>query len=528
MNLLDEATSIQLADDYNSDISCVRLLAFPAPIFDAGSFIMGDCPSGRRYFARVIGPQRNLNRAGLTALDPTSINQLEKVQLGEYTRDVVVEECWYYEAQLLQQIEGGDVGSVLVRPLIGTTWRAATVDQAQQFLHLPGGHAAHRIGELSAGGIPLEIDARTLRHHVLVAGAIGSGKSNVIAKAIFAALDLGLFVIIYDHKPDYQHIDQCNDELLDHAAGRAIDRVSFWGLGKSGRIRRDERMISVPAHDLDRSMLCQSIFYWDNEHLQAECMETLLLYYINNCNGKNWTLAEFVKALPAQIADVPKKFGGYQPNESSYFTMLRKLGSPGRIPSFIDAALPGPESGELSVRRRADPSFRLGDLARPGEAMVVRVSAESSGRVYGLFLSYLLEQASRMRANDKGSPGVVHKVDEAQVIFSGGDHFKGAFGGALERQMRLGRSRNISFVLGVQAAGAVPPQIRQHCNSAIIMRHNNLDQLRHASERLCDEDRAAVLTFTPGEALVDLFGASGLVHCRMDRSPCMLTKESWS
>ena len=116
-------------------------------------------------------------------------------------------------------------------------------------------------------------------------------------------------------------------------------------------------------------------------------------------------------------------------------------------------------------------------------------------------------------------------IDEAQDLFSStSSHFKAMVNEALAPAVRKGRSRFICLVFGVQAASAVPEEIAQNLNTQIIMRHNNMELARLASSRASKEQLALTDTFGPGEALVYLWGASGIVHCQMRRSPFRLDK----
>ena len=119
---------------------------------------------------------------------------------------------------------------------------------------------------------------------------------------------------------------------------------------------------------------------------------------------------------------------------------------------------------------------------------------------------------------------IVMIIDEAQELFRGSGELKRAMGNILGESIRRGRSRNICHVVAVQAAREVPSELMNNLNSRIILRHKDPDQLRAALPGASPEQLGLVLTLAPGEALVDLFGATALIHCQLRRSPFKLTK----
>ena len=91
--------------------------------------------------------------------------------------------------------------------------------------------------------------------------------------------------------------------------------------------------------------------------------------------------------------------------------------------------------------------------------------------------------------------------------------------------LRKGRSKQLGFVIAVQSASQVPSSIVQNLNSRIIQGQKAEEELKHAIPGLSKELLKMVLSFGPGEALLDLFGTRSIVHAQMAPSPFMLTKE---
>lgn len=96
---------------------------------------------------------------------------------------------------------------------------------------------------------------------------------------------MGFSVIIYDQKPDYQHIDQPNNDVQKilnengHTEQninwvRGID-ANFYYLGEDSTTFKGTE-IAIPASEFDPSVLAAVMYYPPNENNQREEFETLL------------------------------------------------------------------------------------------------------------------------------------------------------------------------------------------------------------------------------------------------------------
>jgi len=518
-------TIIQIPDALATDPTTINCYAFNEASLPAGGFVLVEClVSGRHYLGQVICPQLNFNRDGLGPTDVTTVNQLEHLQAQRLGRDVVVKEVHYYRIHLLKDVTGGAPTSVRRRPQIGSLGRAATDEEVIRFLSLPAGRPESLLGFVTDSTVPVCVDARVLSLHILVAGATGSGKSNTNANIVVAGLNEGRCAILLDHKPDYQNVDEPNDETtLPFRQG--ISGACFWRLGDDGHgARADECPISVPASELDPRVLAHTICFQPSERNAAEVLDTLLCRYAEMCEGKPWSLDQFFDALPANVKELEAKFG-IEVNSQTYAAMRHRLRRRSRRPVWIDAAVRS-ANRDFFGSGGARP-FDLRAVARAGRLIVLRIpSSQGDGRSYGLFLSYILREAYRMREEAPGdSPRLLFVIDEAQDIFNAGKSFQEAAGEMLSAHIRKGRSRGIGFVISVQSADAVPEDIRNNLNSQLIHRHNNSRQAREAMTRATPEQLAQTDTFGPGECLAHLSGASAVVHARMRQSPFKLTKE---
>lgn len=522
MNRINEC-AVQLYDDPKSDRASAKYISFSTPFLRAGQFVIVECgASGRKFLGNVSGANLNFNRNSLSATDNTAVNQLEQITFGMMNREVAVKEIFFYEVLLLKEIIGGRAESVRLRPQIGALARPATEKEIVDLLGLPDIIDGNQIGWIIDTSVQICISKDILKQHLLIAGATGSGKTNTIANAVAAAINMGMCVVVFDHKPDYQHAHLKNDEPPLQNYFMALDNVEYWYVGQSLSVPgREESPVLVAANDLDPLMLSATIFHGAAEDLQAESCHFLMLAWISKCADKNevWTMQGFRQWLRSnEIKEVSEKL-----NKTTFGAIQRKIELPGRIPNWIDAT-----PSTMSSRMFKGPTkvFKADELIRSGRIVVIRVgSGTGEAREYGLLLSHVMEKISdRARAHKLPCP-VAMVIDEAQDIFSASRQFKEAALGNLDRHIRKGRSLGLYYTIGVQSADAVPESIINNLNSRIIHRHNSPEQVRVAANMATDDQRRMTATFSAGEALTFLIGSNSIVHARMRRSPFKLTKE---
>lgn len=517
--MTDIDRGIQLYDDLGCDIGMARFVSYDRPAFRAAQFVIIDCPSGRRFFGSVSGPNRNYNRDALQPHSSAAINQLESVQDGKMDRAVVVSEFYVYDVHLVRDISGDSASSVRVRPQIASRLRPANEDEIMRYMNLPPVHPETQIGMLIDTDIPLCVSRHTNNHHMLIAGATGGGKSNTIAGVITSALNLDTFVLVLDHKPDYQNVHEPNDEARAEAYCRGIDDVQYWRVGKE-RAGQKETRIHVQACDLDPAMLAATICYQKSEANQMEELEGIIENFAALQNGERYG----IKELRDHIAALRPGSNESGINVKTLDAIKNKVRRSARVPTWIT-----PERTQalgMMMGYQAQPErFDVSTIIKPGRAAVIRIGGGAeNGREYGLLLSYILDQIDNYVAKGK-SPPIMIVIDEAQDIFCAEDSFKRVAEAMLDRHIRKGRSKRIGYTIGVQSADAVPESIMNNLNSRIIHRHNGSHMVKTALTMATEEQRHMTNTFGPGEALVQMVGSIGIVHARMRMSPFKLTKE---
>jgi len=561
-------TLIQIPDTINSDLSLICGYTFNEPELSANDFvIVEDRASQRNYFGQVVGPQANLNRSALGPQDNATINAFEQLEQNNYAREVVVREVYFYQVNLIKDITQDPPSSVRRRPQIGSIARQATEDEIIRYLSLPPANESYRIGQIIDTNIGIYVNPRTLFYQTLIAGSTGSGKTNSCANYIRAALQMDFAVIIYDHKPDYQHIDRPNQDAIDilNRNGQTGQdttwieggNADFYYLGEESSAFQGTP-IAIPASEFDPAVLAAVMYYPPNETNSREEFETLLEEFDDerhaDQNGNEpviWTLGDFfqwVTSYNPQSPNAPwqppeharERLGGRQ--AQTYRAMVAKMLRRNRRPAWVDGGLPiRPTANPNATRgRRASPSaavfgqdqtpqqpqwFDPTNLLQPGRALVIRVGQAGGGRDYGLFLNYMLKRVYDLKEQRQITFPVLHHIDEAQDLFNGSKQFASAIGNVLSEGVRKGRSRQIAFTIAVQSAAQIPDDILNNLNTRIIHRHNRASEAQRALEKAADAQISMTKNFGPGEALVDLFGASAVVNARMRLSPFQLTTE---
>jgi hypothetical protein len=555
-------TLIQIPDTINSDLSLICGYTFNQPELSANDFvIVEDRASHRNYFGQVVGPQANLNRSALGPQDNATINAFEQLEQNNYARDVVVREVYFYQVNLIKDITQDPPSSVRRRPQIGSIARLATENEIITYLNLPEADERYRIGQIIDTNIGIYLSSKTLFYQSLIAGSTGSGKTNSCANYIRAALQMGFAVIIYDHKPDYQHIDTQNQDAIDilNPNGQTdqdttwIEGVNadFYYLGEESSAFRRGTPIAIPASEFDPAVLAAVMYPHENN--AREEFETFLEEFDDeqqaesNSNERvNWTLAEFYRWVTSnQNTWQPPESARERlkgPQLSTYRTMVSKMTRRNRRPTWVDGGLPIRPTANHNATRARRPSasaavfgqaqtpqqpqwFDPTNLLQPGRALVIRVGQAGGGRDYGLFLNYMLKRVYELKEQRQITFPVLHHIDEAQDLFNGSKQFASAIGNVLSEGVRKGRSRQIAFTIAVQSAAQIPDDILNNLNTRIIHRHNRASEAQRALEKAADAQISMTKNFGPGEALVDLFGASAVVNARMRLSPFQLTTE---
>ena len=529
---------IQIADDPNTDTNIVRLVARGeeelVPLF---TYLISESEP-HRFFLQVASRNRNLSRFAPGPFDTIALSQmLALLEDNGYSKDAIVANISYYDATVEAILdEDGNPETPFIRPTTGAVNQLATTEEITNALELPQvSHNCFRIGKLAHSGeaeVDINPDERILNHHILVAGSTGSGKSHLLSNLAHAAAAMGRSIILFDHKPDHQNHHEENDESKFKQAfsldGKDQIRpaVRYWTLDNDDPNRK-ARVLGVRAEEVNPEILAGTIFYRANEENQAEVFAHLATTYADEQSNRqsSWTirdLIEFIrKSKDAVLSSYLYGSEGGRLNKSTMDALRRKIQLPGRLPSFVD---PQPPIDVLGNRRETGD---ITDLFNQPGLNVIRVT-ESNNRGYALFLSYLLQEAAKVRSiavqRTTEAPDLEVIIDEASDIFKAESRqMRDAATGMLNEQIRKGRSLHIGYVIAVQSAGDVPENVRNNLNTTIIGRHRNLSILREALPTARPDMLEQADKLNPGEMFVDMFGTRSLLLVKMDVSRSKLT-----
>ena len=534
---------VQIPDDPQTNPDLVRLIASGdsaiVPMFSYVVLEDSIALGGHRYFLQLITPNRNLNRFSPQPFDVLTLSQmLAIIEDRGYDPDSLISSVWFYEAEVLAGIDQtGQSQRIFVRPQTGSKGTLATSKEIVQCLGLPVPTRSQeqnsvRVGQLARSGdelVPVCLTDHIFNHHVLVAGATGSGKSHLLSNIAHVADHLGRCVILFDHKPDHQDHHQDNPDSptprafnISSNGGRGV--VRYWTLMEIDPKNAAKRL-SVSASDLDPEILAGTIFHRQGEDSQAEYFATIVSAYAET--HSSWTLHQLVNWIresnKSRIeATLPP---GVTLHSGSFEAMKRKLILHGRIPSFIDV-----QSASNVIGQSTSSPQPVGQVFAPG-LNVIRVGEDDS-RAYGLFLDRLLAVAAERRQqalqqsqphSDESFPILV-VIDEAADIFQAeSKYLRQAATSMLSARIRKGRSLHIGFVIAVQDAGDVPENIRHNLNSTFAGRHRHVKTLREALPTVHESVFAEAGKLEPGQMFAELFGTKSLLVVQTDISRSLLT-----
>jgi hypothetical protein len=507
IQLADEPSDIRTADR-------IKLLSHVGDQIPALTYLVSDTPHGR-YFLQTTSMKIDLNISARNEFDPASMSGALKVLDGEagYEKQAIWRTAEYYQAQLLAHEQQGELRSPTTRPSPGSLYYTADIATIDDFLGLS--KDGWEIGKLAHQDVPIRLNDESLRHHILVGGTTGMGKTNTNAHIIQAAIAADFVPIIYDHNLDFIKIREPNPH---YSPGIGID-AQIWSLGGS---HSDAKPIYVPASELNPELLAATIFSQKGEEYQAMMFTNVLFAYITYRENQTWHWEEFEQWY-CQFEN-PKQLDQKLPRElatdlrpETFKAIRRRVRSPSRIPNWIrTSAL---QRGYHTPQAPGIENFF--DAVIPGSAHVIRLDGNRDNSSYALYLDYSQNRLAKQRR--RGGPKMFNMVEEASTIFASGNQLlRDHATNSLAEHIRTGRRHGIGFCISTQSAGDVPPEIRLNLNSIIAFKHKNPSVLKEILPEQARDIFGLVNNLQRGEALIDLFNVRGLLHAKMFRSPFAL------
>lgn len=518
------------SDEESCDVQMVKLLSWSNDLIPVNTFLeVTDSQTKITWILTIKEPNRNIDLGGLDRKDPRTAEAMRRFSKGKLEDLLLGDSVRLYVAEVIGMIVDGQPKAVDVRPKERLMATEATLSNVLTSLRLPENYCDNKIGVVNQTDIPVSINKRAFDHNTIIAGTIGSGKSESLGRIIYAANQMDYCVFVYDHKPDYQDLTVPND-FGDFPRGFSNETVRYWTLGSDPK--EGESAISVPMSEVDIDFLLEScLFPGAADELQRAVFGKLLSVFKEAQKGGYWTCADFISWFNNKVIEVNSKgakgltdygkaiFQGASPNAKTLETAYK---IPTRIPSWIDRKEKA--AGNLLFANSSFDNFLANpEVFEAGKINVINVTQASSGE-YALFAVTLLKAQLRGRANKTIEPWVLNIIDEAQDIFNGSDSLRKIAIPAFAEITRKGRSKHVGSVFAVQAFTEVPDQIVQYCNSRIIMRHGSKEMAKSAMD---GDSFAATQTtsFEAGDAYVRIFGCPTYVRAKMTPSPFKITKE---
>lgn len=469
------------------------------------------------YFVKF--DQRPVNFSPtLSRDDPATFSALVKKLQGDIkTTSIEQHNMLHYLARLLvsKDTSTGHIAEVLTAPAIGSICRLATDQEAIEFLSLPSIHRALQFGTIFNSTIPLCLSEEVLRHHLLMAGATGQGKTTVSSNIIAAGYELGATVFVFDYKPDYQHIEDIS-EWRQALGIAAIPRksISYWNLNVRRPYRKDVQPVNVHFSEIDAGIFAALAAAPGNENMRNSFHDMLHRFAekMAQMKQKTWSNAEFFAAIPKSKND-PKLRDFYKDGEAPHEATLSVVSRLSRAkPQWVDVKKES--RGAFKGTQDTRSFFEQPHFLAPQHIHVIEVTPARE-RDYGLFLSTLMEKVSAYKEDHQLRHPILIVMDEAEDVFAGTD-FATACIREIAGVIRKGRSQKIGVLISVQSAANIPKDIAQNLNSIIAFRHNHEEAAGHI-KRLLDKDARNLQSLDTGDAVVRLHRAKVAVRAKLDR-----------
>lgn len=255
------------------------------------------------------------------------------------TQDEVqsVESVQIFDIEILGEWNGRQMTTARMRPLPGSVVTRLQAEDTCNVINIPtiewgNDGSSNVIGELmNADDVPLCVSDNQFKHHFMVAGSTGSGKSNAAANLVEQALLLNKCVLLHDAKPDYGFVDEANTDtnvteiwqvfeqygLNPHGAANVI-RIGFFGEYNPEIVNR---VVGFRASDFSPDLLAALFFTGAGEQLQFEAFasaaDTLRQQVFDNASSRSSYSLDDILEVVNQRMTAPNNFAECFPNSSS-------------------------------------------------------------------------------------------------------------------------------------------------------------------------------------------------------------------
>ena len=503
---------ILLHDNLSGDLSHVQAMGVMEENFALFDYIRIK-QNDKVWIGQIVQANRNVSTVG-NPLDPTILHGLKLMQSNDDVQSV--ESVQVFDISILGQYDGHQIQTPRIRPLPGASVMPLDRDIITKIIGLPekksqADGSTNVIGELlNADDVPVCVEERTFKHHIMIAGGTGSGKSNIAANLIDQAMKFNKLVLVHDAKPDYEKIktpntdenvipiwEQFSDQGLAPRSAEGVTRVGFEGYDS----KAVNVIVGCNASDLDPFMLAGFFFPRTEEGLQFEKFVS-----VANSLQKPYSLDDILAVIEKRMA--PNTPAAEQIYFSTGNAILNKVATR-KIP-WLD-----------TVNNKAVKPFN--ELKVDKKLILVIDYSKLDDSSYALLLSYILRVCQEKRDKGEGV-GIVHMIDEAHRIFDNESRYSDTLASVFNRIMREGRTHDHSIILSLQNASQIPPIVMNNLNTHIVMRQNSRNEADAATQTMGTGYAAESLRLGTGHALVRMFESRFTVPAQMAPSPFELMR----
>lgn len=507
----------------------------------------------QKWIGQITAPNINISTVG-TPFDPAILHAIKLSQSNPNVQLAETIESW--QITLQGEYEDGQLKTLRRRPKPGASVRrldretTINVLKLARFVQGENGQPGNVIGYLlNADDVPLCVNEKTFTHHVMVSGGTGSGKSNTGANLIAQAARLGSTVFLYDAKPDYRRISTANSDCavsdiwsqvskygLQPYNAPKLTRVAIYGVGTAGATGNYEgydAVIGFRASDFDPYLFAGLFF---DEKTNINQYEEFASVCFDLAKGEK----EF--STQAILAEVEQRKKAYQENEKkpqpdptaktihpmTADAIKRKVERSVKNMRWLDSV-----GNKIKVEKKVTDPFK------PAEAQVQAFSpktfalngyivhidcANLDPRSYALFLARFIWLNQKHLTDNRNTKGVIEFVDEAHRLFDNNSKYSDMLASVFNRAMVEGRSLRHGVIISLQNASQVPPNVLNNVNTHIVMRQNNREVARTATQVMESDFTDLSLTLSTGQALCKMFESKAVVLAQMAPSPYELER----
>jgi DNA helicase HerA-like ATPase len=181
--------------------------------------------------------------------------------------------------------------------------------------------------------------------------------------------------------------------------------------------------------------------------------------------------------------------------------------------------------GGINARAGRVQRLTFDDMVAPRRLIRVSYGSIEGDNDYAMLVWWFLSEGLYYRRRNRGrGVGVVQMVEEANRLFDNESRQGYRIAKSLGRSMREGRSLAYSVWMSLQDASKVPSEVLNNVNTHIVMRQNNSDVAKAATQMMPKEFAQQAMRLSTGQAIVQMHEAKAAVLCTMAPSPFELMR----